>query len=269
MDGAASARRLMLAHQTHTVPNRAEQQNACLYAAPEFNRNLSTLKLYHADHFVLRCLRGPPLSDGKYSRCARACATAACSPTTTCVPCRRQRRRDPARPRRRLPPAARRRRHAGRGRDPPYRLPWSAAMVERSLLRRRHAGRLPQRGARSGSAACAANLAGGTHHASRLRPGFCVFNDAAIAALAMRAEGRAGHIAIVDCDVPRATAPRPSSPTRPRSSPAACTVRRTSLPQTGERPRRRTARRHRRQGLPRRARCGARHRLHPRPPRSW
>src|SRR5690606_13872727 len=81
--------------------------------------------------------------------------------------------------------------------------PWSAAMVERS---RRSAGATLAacRSAldREGGTACAANLAGGTHHAHRdFGSGFCVFNDAAIAALAMRAEGRAGRIAIVDCDV--------------------------------------------------------------------
>jgi acetoin utilization deacetylase AcuC-like enzyme len=48
----------------------------------------------------------------------------------------------------------------------------------------------------------AANLAGGTHHAFRDRgEGFCVFNDAAVAARAMQAEGRAERILIVDCDV--------------------------------------------------------------------
>lgn len=48
----------------------------------------------------------------------------------------------------------------------------------------------------------AANLAGGTHHAFRDRgEGFCVFNDAAVAARAMQAEGRAGRILVVDCDV--------------------------------------------------------------------
>ena len=48
----------------------------------------------------------------------------------------------------------------------------------------------------------AANLAGGTHHAFRDRgEGFCVFNDAAVAARAMQAEGRAQRLLIVDCDV--------------------------------------------------------------------
>lgn len=78
--------------------------------------------------------------------------------------------------------------------------PWSPGMVERS---RRSAG--------ATLAACrsalarggfAANLAGGTHHAFRDRgEGFCVFNDAAVASLAMLAEGRAERILIVDCDV--------------------------------------------------------------------
>jgi len=81
--------------------------------------------------------------------------------------------------------------------------PWSAGMVERS---RRSAGATLAacRSAldREGGAACAANLAGGTHHAHRdFGSGFCVFNDAAIAALAMRAEGRVERVAIVDCDV--------------------------------------------------------------------
>ena len=78
--------------------------------------------------------------------------------------------------------------------------PWSEGMVERS---RRSAGAtlaacrsaLARRGV-------AANLAGGTHHAFRDRgEGFCVFNDAAVAARAMQAEGRAERILIVDCDV--------------------------------------------------------------------
>jgi acetoin utilization deacetylase AcuC-like enzyme len=77
--------------------------------------------------------------------------------------------------------------------------PWTEAMVERS---RRSSG--------ATLAACRAalergagvNLAGGTHHAFRDRgEGYCVFNDAAIAALAMQAEGLARRVVIVDCDV--------------------------------------------------------------------
>ena len=79
--------------------------------------------------------------------------------------------------------------------------PWSPAMVERS---RRSAGATLAacRSALEPGQGCAANLAGGTHHAHRdFGSGFCVFNDAAIAALAMRAEGRARRIALIDCDV--------------------------------------------------------------------
>jgi acetoin utilization deacetylase AcuC-like enzyme len=78
--------------------------------------------------------------------------------------------------------------------------PWSPGMVERS---RRSAG-ATLAACRSALArrAVAANLAGGTHHAFRDRgEGFCVFNDAAVAARAMQAEGRARRILIVDCDV--------------------------------------------------------------------
>lgn len=77
--------------------------------------------------------------------------------------------------------------------------PWSEEMVERS---RRSAG--------ATIAACRAaiaegvgiNLAGGTHHAHADRgQGFCVFNDAAIAARLMQAERRVRRVAIVDLDV--------------------------------------------------------------------
>jgi len=77
--------------------------------------------------------------------------------------------------------------------------PWSEAMVERS---RRSAGATLAACRAALEDGCAANLAGGTHHAFRDRgEGFCVFNDAAIAALAMRAEGRVERVAIIDCDV--------------------------------------------------------------------
>jgi len=77
--------------------------------------------------------------------------------------------------------------------------PWSAGMVERS---RRSAGATICACRAALDDGVAANLAGGTHHAFRDRgEGFCVFNDAAVAARAMQAEGRAGRILVVDCDV--------------------------------------------------------------------
>lgn len=77
--------------------------------------------------------------------------------------------------------------------------PWSPAMVERS---RRSAGASIDACRVACLEGIAANLAGGTHHAFRDHgEGFCVFNDAAVAARVMQAEGRAGQILIVDCDV--------------------------------------------------------------------
>jgi acetoin utilization deacetylase AcuC-like enzyme len=77
--------------------------------------------------------------------------------------------------------------------------PWTAAMVERS---RRSAGATLGAARAALREGCAANLAGGTHHAFRDRgEGFCVFNDAAIAARAMQAEGLARRVVVVDCDV--------------------------------------------------------------------
>lgn len=77
--------------------------------------------------------------------------------------------------------------------------PWSAAMVERS---RRSAGATLCACRAALADGIAANLAGGTHHAHRDRgEGFCVFNDAAVAARTMQAEGRAQQVLVVDCDV--------------------------------------------------------------------
>lgn len=77
--------------------------------------------------------------------------------------------------------------------------PWSPEMVERSL-RSAGATLAAARGALEDG--CGVNLAGGTHHAFRDRgEGYCVFNDAAVAARAMQAEGRARQVAIIDCDV--------------------------------------------------------------------
>ncbi|WP_292934166.1 histone deacetylase [Noviherbaspirillum sp.] len=77
--------------------------------------------------------------------------------------------------------------------------PWSSQMVERS---RRSAGATIAACRAALECGVAANLAGGTHHAySDHGEGFCVFNDAAIAARLMQAERRVRKVAIVDLDV--------------------------------------------------------------------
>lgn len=77
--------------------------------------------------------------------------------------------------------------------------PWSPAMVERS---RRSVGATIAACRAALEEGVAANLAGGTHHAFRDRgEGFCVLNDAAVAARAMQAEGWARRVVILDCDV--------------------------------------------------------------------
>jgi acetoin utilization deacetylase AcuC-like enzyme len=77
--------------------------------------------------------------------------------------------------------------------------PWSPQMVERS---RRSAGATIAACRAAVRDGVAANLAGGTHHAyADHGEGFCVFNDAAIAARLMQAERRAKRVAIIDLDV--------------------------------------------------------------------
>lgn len=77
--------------------------------------------------------------------------------------------------------------------------PWSPAMVERS---RRSAGGTIAACREALERGAAVNLAGGTHHAFPDHgEGYCVLNDAAIAARAMQAEGPAERVVILDCDV--------------------------------------------------------------------
>jgi len=77
--------------------------------------------------------------------------------------------------------------------------PWTPAMVERS---RRSSGATIEACYAALQDGVAVNLAGGTHHAFRDRGGgYCVFNDAAIAARTLQAEGRARRVVIIDCDV--------------------------------------------------------------------
>lgn len=77
--------------------------------------------------------------------------------------------------------------------------PWSEKMIERS---RRSSGATIEAARSALREGCAVNLAGGTHHAHfDFGSGFCVFNDAAIAARAMQHEEGLERIAIIDCDV--------------------------------------------------------------------
>ncbi|GAB3650068.1 histone deacetylase family protein [Ramlibacter alkalitolerans] len=78
--------------------------------------------------------------------------------------------------------------------------PWSLAMAERA---RRSVGATIAACRAALREGVAANIAGGTHHAYPDRGGgFCVFNDAAVAARLMQAEARRGlRVAIVDLDV--------------------------------------------------------------------
>ncbi len=77
--------------------------------------------------------------------------------------------------------------------------PWSPQMVERS---RRSSGATIGACRVALQEGVAVNLAGGTHHAYPDHgEGYCLFNDSAIAARVMQAEGRVKRVVIIDCDV--------------------------------------------------------------------
>jgi len=82
--------------------------------------------------------------------------------------------------------------------------PWSQGMVERAC---RSVGATIQAARVALSEGVAANLAGGTHHASADKGGgYCVFNDVAVAARLMQAEWHRLHrrllrVAVIDLDV--------------------------------------------------------------------
>ena len=78
-------------------------------------------------------------------------------------------------------------------------LPWSTALVKRSMIS-------PNGTLMAGSIALnhgiACHMAGGTHHAFYDHGrGYCIFNDLAVAAKALIAQGKAKKILIFDCDV--------------------------------------------------------------------
>ncbi|MHC4957876.1 MAG: histone deacetylase family protein [Planctomycetota bacterium] len=77
--------------------------------------------------------------------------------------------------------------------------PWSPELIERS---RRSVGATIEAARAALREGVAVNIAGGTHHAGPdWGAGYCVFNDAAVAARTVQAEGRAARVLIVDCDV--------------------------------------------------------------------
>ncbi len=157
------------------------------------------MKIFYTDHFVLPLPAGHRFPMAKYARLReRVIESGLYAPTDMCVP------------------------HAAtdeeitRAHDPDYLsrvqngqlsdreqrrigFPWSPGMVERS---RRSSGATIEVCRAALDDGCAVNLAGGTHHAfSDHGEGYCVFNDSAIAARAMLAEGRAERIVIIDADV--------------------------------------------------------------------
>lgn len=78
-------------------------------------------------------------------------------------------------------------------------LPWSTALARRS---RATVGGTLAAARESLSAGISGQLAGGTHHAHRdFGSGYCVFNDLAVAALTLLAEGLVRRVAILDLDV--------------------------------------------------------------------
>jgi acetoin utilization deacetylase AcuC-like enzyme len=78
-------------------------------------------------------------------------------------------------------------------------LPWSRGLVRRTLA---SAGATLAAAHEALQSGFGGTLAGGTHHAFHAEgSGFCVFNDLAVAVMAMRAETGIRRVAIVDLDV--------------------------------------------------------------------
>ncbi len=78
-------------------------------------------------------------------------------------------------------------------------LPWSATLARRS---RATVGGSLAAAREALSHGISGQLAGGTHHAHRdFGSGYCTFNDLAVAALALLADGSVDRVAILDCDV--------------------------------------------------------------------
>lgn len=78
--------------------------------------------------------------------------------------------------------------------------PWSPAVAERTT--RVSGATLSALASAIGGGTLAVNLAGGTHHAAHARGGgYCIFNDAVVAARGVQARGLARRVLVVDLDV--------------------------------------------------------------------
>ncbi len=157
------------------------------------------MKIFYADHFVLPLPAGHRFPMAKYARLReRVVESGLYAPADMCVP---HAATDEEITRAHEPDYLARVQN-GRLSDRELRrigFPWSPGMVERS---RRSSGATIAVCRAALDDGCAVNLAGGTHHAfSDHGEGYCVFNDSAIAARAMQAEGRAERIVIIDGDV--------------------------------------------------------------------
>jgi len=77
--------------------------------------------------------------------------------------------------------------------------PWSPGLMERS---RRSVGASIEAGRTAISEGASVNLAGGTHHAfPDAGQGYCVFNDAVVAARVLQQEGEIDNVLFIDLDV--------------------------------------------------------------------
>lgn len=168
-----------------------------LHSAASFYVNVKSLKAFYSDHFVLPLPEGHRFPMRKY-RMVREGAQASVSGLELCEA--------PAATDGELalahhPDYIRRVSEGALSEDEQKAIgfPWSPRMVERS---RRSVGATIAACRAALEQGAAANLAGGTHHAyAASGGGFCVFNDAAVAARLIQAERRAARVAIVDLDV--------------------------------------------------------------------
>ena len=104
------------------------------------------------------------------------------------------------------------------------------------------------------------NLGGGTHHAGRdFARGYCLFNDVAVATAALRRDGLADRVLVVDCDVHQGDGTADIFAEDPRTFTLSLHgARNYPFSARRVRPRRRHRVRHGRRALPARADRGAR-----------